>query len=158
MQEAVFGVGDFWIAEDGFRRLEGVLSSRVGYAGGAKAPESHEEVLSGSTGHALVARITFDPERVSFDELLSVFWNLRDDSLYLRSYRDNDPHRIVLFCANSAQQEAARHAIESLERARIFGEGVRLPVSVSLLEQFFPAARDFQRYPEQKEALDVSTS
>ncbi len=151
MQEAVFGLGDFWLLEDALRDLEGVLSSCVGYAGREETPRAHEDVVSGVTGHALVVRVSFDPSRISYDELLSAFWNTREDAVYTRSYRDDDPQRAVIFYSSAPQKETAEQAVQSLFRAHAFG-GSRISVQIEPLGRFFPAVAMYQRYSQKKEA------
>lgn len=145
MQEAVFGLGDFWLAEDALRDLEGVLSSCVGYTGGQELPHTHEDVVSGVTGHVLAVRVTFDPSRISYDELLSAFWNAREDAVYTRSYREDDPYRVVVFYSSVAQKETVEQAIQSLLRAHAF-HGFRISVQIEPLGRFFPATAVYQRY------------
>ncbi|KAF6095556.1 methionine sulfoxide reductase A [Phyllostomus discolor] len=77
-QMAVFGMGCFWGAERKFWTLGGVYSTQVGYAGGYTPNPTYEEVCSGKTGHAEVVRVVYQPERISFEELLKVFWENHD--------------------------------------------------------------------------------
>ena len=75
---AMFGLGCFWGAERKFWSIPGVISTSVGYAGGARKDPTYEQVCSGATGHAEVVRVVFDPAQVSYDELLRVFWENHD--------------------------------------------------------------------------------
>src|ERR671929_26637 len=77
-KKATFGAGCFWGVEAAFRRLDGVTGTRVGYAGGHTEQPTYKEVCSDRTGHAEVVEVTYDPDRVSYDELLSVFWREHD--------------------------------------------------------------------------------
>ena len=78
MAKATFGAGCFWGIEAAFRKVEGVTDAKVGYAGGTKDNPTYGEVCSGQTGHAEVVEVDFDPDRVSYDELLDVFWQIHD--------------------------------------------------------------------------------
>jgi peptide-methionine (S)-S-oxide reductase len=94
--------------------------------------------------------VGFDPERISYDEILSAFWNAREDEVYTKTYPNDDPHRAVIFYTSASQKETAEQAIASLHRARAFG-GLQISVQIQPLERFFPALGVFQRYPEKKE-------
>ena len=78
MKKATFGAGCFWGVEAAFRQIEGVTATRVGYSGGTFENPTYEDVCSHTTGHAEVVEVTYDPEQVSYDELLNVFWHKHD--------------------------------------------------------------------------------
>ncbi|MDP2218121.1 MAG: peptide-methionine (S)-S-oxide reductase MsrA [Methanolobus sp.] len=84
MEKATFAAGCFWGVENAFRKIDGVLSTRVGYTGGAKENPGYTEVLSGKTGHAEAVEITFDPALVTYNELLTAFWSIHDPTLTRR--------------------------------------------------------------------------
>lgn len=77
-KKATFGAGCFWGVEDAFRRIRGVVSTRVGYMGGHMKNPTYEDVCTGLTGHAEVVEVTFDPALVSYSDLLDVFWSIHD--------------------------------------------------------------------------------
>ena len=79
-EKATFGAGCFWKPEYVFRQVEGVVSTSVGYMGGDAANPSYEQVCTGRTGHAEVVQVEYDPERISYDELLDIFWHCHDPS------------------------------------------------------------------------------
>lgn len=112
MAVAVFGAGCFWGVEAAFRLIPGVMATEVGYMGGHVEHPTSEQVGSGTTGHAEVVRIEFDPERVTYDELLSSFWKIHDPT-----QRDGQgPHigpayRSVIFVGDEAQREAAAKSL-----------------------------------------------
>jgi peptide-methionine (S)-S-oxide reductase len=107
-EQATFGAGCFWCVEAVFERLDGVQSVVSGYAGGTKANPTYEEVCTGSTGHAEVARITFDPAKVSYEKLLSVFWEAHDPTTLDRQGADHGTqYRSVIFTHDEHQRLAA---------------------------------------------------
>lgn len=88
MEMAMFGLGCFWGAERKFWQIDGVYSTAVGYAGGHTPNPSYEEVCSGMTGHAEVVRVVFDPQTVSYEQLLQVFWESHDPTQGMRQGND----------------------------------------------------------------------
>ena len=108
LQHAVFGMGCFWGAERKFWTLPGVVSTSVGYAGGFTPNATYREVCSGETGHAEVVQVVFDPARISYDELLRVFWENHDPTQGMRQGNDvGTQYRSAVFCHTPAQHEAA---------------------------------------------------
>lgn len=107
-EEAVFGMGCFWGAERKFWTLPGVLSTSVGYAGGARQHPTYQQVCSGATGHAEVVRVVFDPARISYDDLLRVFWENHDPTQGNRQGNDvGTQYRSVIFTYSPEQRQAA---------------------------------------------------
>jgi peptide-methionine (S)-S-oxide reductase len=107
-KKATFGAGCFWGVEAAFRQLEGVTRTRVGYSGGALENPTYEDVCSHATGHAEVVEVTYDPDRVSYDQLLQVFWRKHDPTQLNRQGWDiGDQYRSVVFFHDKEQQEAA---------------------------------------------------
>lgn len=88
MEKATFGAGCFWCVEAIFQRLTGVQSVVPGYAGGTKVHPTYEEVCTGTTGHAEVAQITFDPTKITYEQLLRVFWEAHDPTTLNRQGAD----------------------------------------------------------------------
>lgn len=120
-ERAVLGGGCFWCLEAVFAELDGVRSVRSGYAGGVSASPSYEEVCSGRSGHAEVVEVVFDPTRISFDDLLQVFFATHDPTARDRQGNDVGPqYRSVVFCRSPAQRAATVAAIERLDRAGIW--------------------------------------
>ena len=108
MERAVFGMGCFWGAERGFWQLDGVYTTAVGYAGGLTPNATYEEVCSGRTGHAEVVLVVFDPAKISYEELLKVFWEGHDPTQGMRQGNDvGTQYRSALYTSSDAQREAA---------------------------------------------------
>ena len=97
-ETAIFGAGCFWGVEAAFRRVDGVVETAVGYAGGQTAEPGYYDVCSGQTGHAEVVRVVFDPERVSYERLLELFWQVHDPTQVNRQGPDiGTQYRTVIF-------------------------------------------------------------
>ncbi len=126
-ETASFGAGCFWQIEMAYRETEGVVDTAVGYEGGHVDNPTYEQVCTGETGHAEVTQVTFDPERVSYEELLEKFWELHDPTQVDRQGWDvGTQYRSVIF-TNSPEQEAAAKA--SKERAQ---ERFSNPIATSI--------------------------
>ncbi len=107
-KKATFGAGCFWGVEAAFRQLEGVTKTEVGYEGGTLENPTYEDVCSHTTGHAEVVQVTYDPERISYEQLLDVFWGKHDPTqLNRQGYDIGDQYRSVIFFHDEEQQEAA---------------------------------------------------
>ena len=107
-KQATFGAGCFWGVEAAFRQLDGVTKTEVGYEGGTLDNPTYEDVCSHKTGHAEVVQVTYDPERISYDDLLQVFWAKHDPTQLNRQGWDvGDQYRSVIFTQDAEQEEAA---------------------------------------------------
>src|SRR5688500_13138374 len=114
VEKATFGAGCFWGVEVAFRQVPGVTATAAGYLGGALANPTYEDVCTGRTGHAEVVEVTYDPARVSYEDLLSVFWSSHDPTTLNRQGADRGTqYRSAIFYHNDAQKQAA---IASKER------------------------------------------
>jgi peptide-methionine (S)-S-oxide reductase len=112
-RKATFGAGCFWGVEAAFRQLDGVTKTRVGYAGGHTQNPSYEDVCSHGTGHAEVVEVTYDDERVSYNDLLRVFWDKHDPTQLNRQGWDiGDQYRSAIFFHDEEQQETATSSKE----------------------------------------------
>lgn len=144
-ETAIFAAGCFWGTEEYFGRLPGVVSTEVGYAGGTVANPSYRQVCSGSTGHAESVRVVFDPDRISYKELLGHFFRMHDPTQKDRQGNDvGTQYRSVLFYASEAQRLAALAFIDELEKGRAFDR----PIATEVIEAgpFFAAEGFHQKY------------
>lgn len=113
MEKATFGAGCFWGVEAAFRALDGVTSTAVGYLGGTLDNPSYKDVCTGHTGHAEVVQVEYDPARISYDELLEVFWSSHNPTTMNRQGWDiGTQYRSAIFFHNAEQEAAARASIE----------------------------------------------
>ena len=118
MEKATFGAGCFWHVEEAFRQVEGVVSTRVGYMGGTKENPTYEDVCSHTTGHAEVVEVTYDPDRVSCEELLRVFWDCHDPTQLNRQGPDiGSNYRSAIFFHTPEQEALAERSRELEERS-----------------------------------------
>lgn len=115
---ATFGAGCFWCVEAVFQQLDGVISVESGYSGGEIENPTYQQVCSGTTGHAEVCRIEFDPQRISYDQLLEVFWQTHDPTTLNRQGNDvGTQYRSVIFYHTDRQRELAEKRKTELNEA-----------------------------------------
>jgi peptide-methionine (S)-S-oxide reductase len=152
MQEiATFGAGCFWGIEAAFRRVPGVLDAAVGYSGGRTENPSYQDVCADTTGHAEVVQVTFDPEKLSFDQLLNVFWTIHDPTQVNRQGPDyGKQYRTAIFFHSPEQEAAAKKSKQALEAS---GK-LRRPVVTEITPAgpFWRAEEYHQRYLEKRGA------
>jgi len=152
MQEiATFGAGCFWGIEAAFRRVPGVLDAVAGYSGGHTQNPSYQEVCTDTTGHAEVVQVTFDPEKVSYDQLLNVFWTIHDPTQVNRQGPDyGAQYRTAIFFHSPEQEAAAKKSKQALEAS---GK-LRRPVATEITPAgpFWRAEEYHQRYLEKRGA------
>ncbi|RNC71731.1 MAG: peptide-methionine (S)-S-oxide reductase [Desulfuromonadales bacterium] len=148
-EKATFGAGCFWHVEATFRRVPGVVSTLAGYMGGWKEHPTYEDVCSRTTGHAEVVEVIYDPARVSYDELLQVFWDLHDPTQLNRQGPDiGTNYRSAIFFHTPAQEAAAR---ASLEREQRSGRHSRpIVTEITATSTFWWAEEYHQQYLEKR--------
>jgi peptide-methionine (S)-S-oxide reductase len=145
--KATFGAGCFWGVEAAFRELPGVTGTTVGYAGGTLDNPSYEDVCTGTTGHAEVLEVEFDPERISYDQLLDKFWEVHDPTTLNRQGPDvGHQYRSAIFFHDSEQEAAA---IASRDRHR---SSFRKPIvtEITPASAFYPAEDYHQQHLEKR--------
>ena len=151
MEKATFAAGCFWGVEAAFRRLDGVLSTSVGYTGGETAEPSYKQVCSGRTGHAEAVQVDFDPARITYDKLLEVFWEVHDPTQLNRQGPDVGTHHRSAIFFHSPEQERA--ALSSREKKKKNGlAGLRIVTEIVPAAPFYMAEDYHQQYLEKRGA------
>jgi peptide-methionine (S)-S-oxide reductase len=118
LQTATFGAGCFWGVEEAFRQVNGVVSTAVGFAGGTTENPSYKDVCRGRTGHAEVVKVVFDPSKVSYEQLLEVFWSSHNPTTRDRQGWDiGSQYRSAIFVHNPEQEESARRSLGEMDCA-----------------------------------------
>jgi peptide-methionine (S)-S-oxide reductase len=148
-EKATFAAGCFWGVEAAFRQVPGVLDAAVGYSGGGFPNPTYEDVCTGRTGHAESVQVEFDPARVSYDQLLDVFWENHDPTTVNRQGPDvGTQYRSVIFVEGPEQEKAAKESKERLEKSGRF----RRPIVTEIepAQPFWRAEDYHQRYLEKR--------
>jgi peptide-methionine (S)-S-oxide reductase len=149
VQKATFGAGCFWGVEEAFRKIRGVVSTQVGYMGGALANPSYEKVSTGTTGHAEVVEVTYDPTQVSYEDLLETFWKIHDPTQVNRQGPDiGTNYRSVIFYHIPEQKAAAEASRDRLSRSGRY----RRPIATEITSAstFWRAEEYHQQYFEKR--------
>ena len=142
-EKATFGAGCFWGVEVEFRNVPGVVDAQVGYTGGDLQQPTYEQVCSGMTGHAEAVEVEFDPEQVSYRELVEKFWNLHDPTQVNRQGPDvGSQYRSVIFTHSDEQREQAIQSLQALQ-----GRSKKaIATQIVPAEPFWPAEDYHQQY------------
>ena len=147
MEQAIFGLGCFWGAERKFWQMKGIYSTAVGYAGGYTPNPTYREVCSGRTGHNEVVLVVYDPEQVSYADLLKVFWEAHDPTQGMRQGNDaGTQYRSGIYACNDAQKKAALASRGVYQNALTqAGHG---PITTEIVEapEFYYAEEYHQQY------------
>lgn len=147
LEKATFGGGCFWCVEAVFDQLLGVKKVVSGYAGGHTKNPTYKEVCSGETGHAEVIQVEFDPELISFDELLEVFWTVHDPTQLNRQGNDvGTQYRSIILYENDHQKLIADRSIKEFEASKMYIGN--FTTQLVPLEVFYPAEDYHQNYYE----------
>ena len=147
LQQAVFALGCFWGAERRFWEIEGVFSTAAGYSGGITRNPTYEEVCSGNTGHTEVVQVVFDPGKVSYTDLLQVFWESHDPTQGMRQGNDiGTQYRSAIFTTNDAQQAEARRSMATYQNELHKAGLDTITTEVMPLDAFYYAEDYHQQY------------
>jgi len=142
---ATFAGGCFWCMEAPYDKLDGVVSTTSGYMGGSKKNPTYGEVSSGSTGHAEVVQVIYDPAKVSYDKLLEVYWHNVDPTVTDRQFCDvGSQYRTAIFVHSEDQRKAAEKSKEQVAKTKPFKEEIVTPIVVA--GDFWPAEEYHQDY------------
>lgn len=147
MEEATFGAGCFWCVEAVFEEVKGVKSAVAGYAGGELSNPTYRQVASGQTDHAEVARITFDPSVISYEQLLEVFWHTHNPTTKNRQGPDVGPqYRSAIFYHNEEQKKVAEKSLEKTDDSELWEDPI--VTEIEPLTNYSKAENYHQNYYE----------
>lgn len=146
-ETAVFGAGCFWCVEAIYERVNGVISVESGYAGGHVKNPSYKQVTTGTTGHAEVARLEYDPNIISYEELLEVFWHTHNPTTKNRQGADVGPqYRSVIFYMNDEQKEIAEKSLKKTDASDLWEDPI--VTEIEPLSNYSVAENYHQNYYE----------
>lgn len=149
MSIATFAAGCFWGVEAKFRHLEGVVSTRVGYCNGHVPDPYYKLVCTGDTGHAEAIEITFDPDVISYEQLLTFFWHMHNPTTLNRQGPDvGTQYRSAIFYQNEEQQQLALKSKQALEQSGYFNYPIVTEITAA--DTFYPAEDYHQCYLEKQ--------
>jgi peptide-methionine (S)-S-oxide reductase len=149
LEKATFAAGCFWGVEAAFRQIPGVVATRVGYTGGRTTDPTYERVCSHTTGHAEAVEVTYDPERVSYEQLLDVFWTKHNPTTKNRQGLDiGDQYRSAIFFHSSEQQEAAERTKEAVQAKLHWPK--KVVTEIVPATEFYEAEDYHQQYLEKR--------
>ena len=144
-EKAIFAAGCFWCTEDAFEHVPGVISAVSGYTGGTVKNPTYEQVSSGRTGHAESVEVTFDPKKVSYDQLLDVFWVNHDPTVTNRQFCDSGTqYRPAIFYLNDEQKRLAEASKAKWEKIKPFKQPILTEITKA--GPFYPAEDYHQDY------------
>jgi methionine-S-sulfoxide reductase len=144
-ETATFAGGCFWCMESPFDKLEGVISTTVGYTGGTVKSPTYEQVCSGATGHTEAIEIAYDPARISYEKLLEVFWKNIDPTQENGQFADRgSQYRTAIFYHGEEQKRLAEASREQLEKSGKFS--AKIVTEIMPAQEFYPAEEYHQEY------------
>jgi peptide-methionine (S)-S-oxide reductase len=156
MRKATFAAGCFWGIESAFRAVEGVTSTRVGYTGGETENPSYREVCTDLTGHAEAVEVTYDPKRVTYEDLLDLFWKIHDPTQHNRQGPDvGSQYRSAIYFHDADQEKAARASRDALEKSGRFKRDIATEIVPAA--KFYEAEEYHQQYLEKRGLGSCST-
>jgi peptide-methionine (S)-S-oxide reductase len=146
---ATFGAGCFWGIEAAFRRIPGVVDAAVGYSGGHTVNPTYQDVCTDETGHAEVVQVTFDPAKVSYEQLLDAFWAIHDPTQKNRQGPDfGSQYRTAIFFHSPEQEAAAKKSKAALDASKKFGRPIATEITAA--GSFYRAEEYHQKYLEKR--------
>ncbi|HEY9848667.1 MAG TPA: peptide-methionine (S)-S-oxide reductase MsrA [Leptolyngbyaceae cyanobacterium] len=149
MEKATFAAGCFWGVEDTFRQIKGVISTAVGYTGGHWPNPCYLDVCARVTGHAEAVQIEYDPKKISYEELLEIFWNCHDPTQLNRQGPDRgEQYRSAIFFHNVQQEAAAKASQENLQKSGKYEKDI--VTQIQPVGEFYLAEEYHQQYLEKK--------
>ncbi len=150
---ATFGTGCFWCTEAVFEQLNGVLKVTSGYSGGQVKNPTYKQVCDGNTGHAECVQIQYEPDKISFDELLEVFWQVHDPTTLNRQGADvGTQYRSAIFYHDAGQKEKAEHYKQELNDSGAFKNAIVTEIAPA--DTFYPAENYHQEYYQNNKAAN----
>ncbi len=149
MEKATFAAGCFWGVEATFRQMPGVTSTRVGYTGGSTENPTYKEVCTDRTGHAEAVEVEFDPAKLTYPQLLKVFFENHDPTQVNRQGPDwGSQYRTAIFFHSPEQQRQAEQFKQELEEARVYSKPIATQIVPAVM--FYPAEDYHQQYLEKR--------
>jgi peptide-methionine (S)-S-oxide reductase len=156
-KKATFGAGCFWGVEAAFRQLEGVTATAAGFEGGHLENPSYQDVCAHTTGHAEVVEVTYEPDRISYEELLDVFWGKHDPTQLNRQGWDvGDQYRSVIFFHDDEQRQVAEQSKAALDASGRYRKPVVTQIEPA--QTFYRAEEYHQRYLEKQGRASCTAS
>ena len=145
LEVATFAGGCFWCVEEAFDEVEGVVSTTSGYTGGHKKNPTYHEVSAGGTGHAEAVQVVYDPKKVSYSDLLEVFWHNIDPTTPSRQFCDvGSQYRSAIFYHDETQKRLAEESKREVEKTKRFKEPI--VTEITEMSEFYPAEEYHQDY------------
>jgi peptide-methionine (S)-S-oxide reductase len=148
---ATFGAGCFWGIEVAFRKIPGVVDAAVGYSGGRTVNPTYQDVCTDETGHAEVVQVTFDPAKVTYEELLDAFWKMHNPTQKNRQVPDfGSQYRTAIFFHSPEQEAAAKKSKAALDASKKFAQPIATEITAA--GPFYRAEEYHQKYLEKRGA------
>jgi peptide-methionine (S)-S-oxide reductase len=147
MEKATFGAGCFWHVEAAYQKIKGVTSTTVGYMGGNLKNPTYEDVCTDKTGHAEVVQIAYDPEKITYEKLLDIFWNIHDPTQLNRQGPDRGTqYKSVIFYHSEQQKKTAEQSKNKLEKSKKYTKPIATKITKAM--EFYKAEEYHQKYFE----------